>query len=102
MASSPANIAIEGRPRQKRRAACATSNISKGAGRACSTALDEVAAETGAALASVALGLDSWPSPAITAPIASATSVEQLEQLLAALTLDCQPEQIARLNEASA
>ena len=39
-------------------------------------ALDEVAAETGAALASVALAW-TMAQPAITAPIASATSLEQ-------------------------
>ena len=68
----------QGRPRQKRRAACATSNISKGEGMRVLEALDEVAAETGAALATIALA---WTiaQPGITAPLASATSVEQLE-----------------------
>ena len=64
-------------------------------------ALDEVAAETGAALATVALA---WlkAQPAVTAPIASATSVAQAEQLIAALRLELSPAQIARLTEASA
>lgn len=64
-------------------------------------ALDAVAAETGAALATVTLA---WTiaQPAITAAIASATSVEQLGELTAAMALELTPEQIARLNEASA
>ena len=53
-------------------------------------ALDEVAAETGASLATVALA---WTKaqPGITAPIASATSLEQFADLAAALTLDLTP-----------
>jgi aryl-alcohol dehydrogenase-like predicted oxidoreductase len=64
-------------------------------------ALDEVASETGAALATVT---HAWTmvQPAITAPIASATSMEQLGELLAALELQLTPEQIARLDAASA
>ena len=63
-------------------------------------ALDEVAAETGAAMATVALA---WlkAQPGITAPIASATSAEQLEELVAALHLDLTPAQLARLSQAS-
>lgn len=63
-------------------------------------ALDEVAAETGAALATVALAW-TMAQPAITAPIASATSVPQLAEQLAALELALTPQQLARLNEAS-
>lgn len=63
-------------------------------------ALDEVAAETGAALATVALAW-TMAQPAITAPIASATSPEQLAEQLAALELTLTPGQIARLNAAS-
>jgi aryl-alcohol dehydrogenase-like predicted oxidoreductase len=64
-------------------------------------ALDEVAAETGAALATVALA---WTKaqPAIAAPIASATSMPQLAELVAALQLHLTPDQIARLDAASA
>jgi len=40
--------------------------------------------------------------PAITAPIASATSVTQLDELTAALTLTLTLDQIARLDAASA
>ena len=64
-------------------------------------ALDDVAAETGAALATVALA---WTKaqPGITAPIASATSLDQARELIAALTLELTPPQIERLNAASA
>jgi aryl-alcohol dehydrogenase-like predicted oxidoreductase len=64
-------------------------------------ALDDVAAETGAAPATVALA---WTKtqPAITAPIASATSMPQLAELVAAFELDLTPDQIARLDAASA
>jgi aryl-alcohol dehydrogenase-like predicted oxidoreductase len=73
----------------------------EGRGMRVLAALDEVAAETGAALATVALA---WTKaqPGITAPIASATSVEQLHELIAALTLELTPDQIERLNAASA
>ena len=64
-------------------------------------ALDEVAAETGAALASVALAW-TMAQPTITAPIASATSVEQAEQLIAGMRLELTPAQLERLSEASA
>jgi len=63
-------------------------------------ALEEVAAETGAAMATIALA---WlkAQPAVTAPIASATSLSQAEQLAAALKLELTPGQIDRLNLAS-
>jgi aryl-alcohol dehydrogenase-like predicted oxidoreductase len=64
-------------------------------------ALDDIAAETGAAPATVAL---TWTmaQPAITAPIASATSVPQAAEMIAAMELDLTPQQIARLDAASA
>jgi len=64
-------------------------------------ALDEVAAETGAALATVALAW-SMAQPAITAPIASATSLDQLAELTAAFSLQLSSAQIERLDAASA
>lgn len=73
----------------------------EGRGPAVLAALDEVAAETGTALATVALAW-TMAQPAITAPIASATSMPQLAELVAALTLDLTPQQIARLDSASA
>lgn len=64
-------------------------------------ALDSVAAAHGASPAQVALA---WiiARPGITAPIASATSVAQLDELLGAARLSLPAEAIARLDEASA
>jgi aryl-alcohol dehydrogenase-like predicted oxidoreductase len=64
-------------------------------------ALDEIAAETGAALATISLA---WlmAQPAVTAPIASATSGSQLNELTAAMHLTLTLDQIARLDAASA
>lgn len=64
-------------------------------------ALDGVAAETGAKPAQIALA---WltAQPAVTAPIASATTVPQVEELLAAMELDLAAHQLARLDAASA
>jgi aryl-alcohol dehydrogenase-like predicted oxidoreductase len=64
-------------------------------------ALDEVAAEADAALATVALAW-TMAQPGITAPIASATSLDQARELVASLTLVLSPGQMERLNEASA
>jgi aryl-alcohol dehydrogenase-like predicted oxidoreductase len=63
-------------------------------------ALDDVAAESGAALATIALAW-TMAQPGITAPIASATSLQQLEQLTAALHLKLTPDQLRRLDHAS-
>ena len=63
-------------------------------------ALDEVAAETGAAVATVALAW-TMAQPAITAALASATSVPQLAELVEAMDLILTPEQISRLDAAS-
>ncbi|HEV2746117.1 MAG TPA: aldo/keto reductase [Allosphingosinicella sp.] len=64
-------------------------------------ALDQVAAETGATPAQVALA---WiaAQPGVAAPIASATNVEQIEELLGAMELELDAAQVARLSEASA
>jgi aryl-alcohol dehydrogenase-like predicted oxidoreductase len=64
-------------------------------------ALQDVAAETGAAMATVALA---WlkAQPGITAPIASATSAKQAAELVAALKLDLDRGQLEQLAEASA
>jgi aryl-alcohol dehydrogenase-like predicted oxidoreductase len=64
-------------------------------------ALDHIAAETGAAPATVALAW-TMAQPAITAPIASATSVPQAAEMIAAMELDLTPQQISRLDAASA
>ncbi|OON69652.1 aldo/keto reductase [Hymenobacter sp. CRA2] len=65
-------------------------------------ALDEVVAQhSGATLAQVALA---WimAQPGLTAPIASATSAQQVEELLPALQLTLSPAELDRLNQASA
>ena len=63
--------------------------------------LDEVAAEAGVTPAQIALA---WlaAQTGVTAPIASATSEAQIEELLGVLTLELSADQIARLNQASA
>ena len=73
----------------------------EGKGMRVLNALDEVAAETGAALATVALA---WlmAQPAVTAAVASATSVPQLAELVAAMQLDLSIDQLGRLDAASA
>ncbi len=62
-------------------------------------AMDEVVAETGASHAQVALA---WicAQPGIAAPIASATSVSQLAELVAAVSLKLEASQIKRLTKA--
>jgi aryl-alcohol dehydrogenase-like predicted oxidoreductase len=64
-------------------------------------AMDEVAAETGATLAQIALA---WlvAQPGVTAPIASATSVKQLEELLPAMDLTLSAGQLDKLVAAGA
>jgi len=64
-------------------------------------ALDEVAARVDANPAQVALA---WlmARPSITAPIASATSLEQVEDLIAATKLTLDADAIAQLDQASA
>lgn len=63
-------------------------------------AVDGVARASGATPAQVAL---SWlaAQPAVAAPIASATRVEQVEELLGAMRLTLTPEQLRALDEAS-
>jgi len=73
----------------------------EGRGMQVLAALDEVAAETGAALATVTLAW-TMAQPTITAAIASATSMPQLAELLASLQLRLTPDQLARLDAASA
>ena len=64
-------------------------------------ALDRVAARTGAKQAQIAIA---WlvAQPDVAAPIASATSVQQLEELIAATRLSLDAESMALLNHASA
>ncbi|HEY1245435.1 MAG TPA: aldo/keto reductase, partial [Hyphomicrobiaceae bacterium] len=64
-------------------------------------ALDDIAARTGSSPAGVALA---WlmARPSITAPIASATSVQQLEELIAATWLKLDADAVKQLDAASA
>ena len=73
----------------------------EGKGMRVLAALDALAGETGAALATIALA---WlmAQPSVTAPIASATSVDQLHELTAAMHLTLTADQIERLDAASA
>ena len=72
----------------------------EGRGMAVLAALDSVAAETGHSLATIALA---WTKvqPGITAPIASATSLDQFRDLAEALRLDLTPGQLEALGAAS-
>lgn len=72
----------------------------EGRGMRVLAALDEVSAETGAAPATVALAW-TMAQPGITAPIASATSLDQLRQLVPALKLELSRAQLQSLSEAS-
>ena len=62
-------------------------------------AVDAVAAEAGATPGQVALA---WlaAQPTVTAPIASATSLEQVQELLGAMNLSLSQDQVARLDAA--
>ena len=72
----------------------------EGRGKRVLEALDAVHSETGAPLAAIALA---WTNaqPGITATLASATSVEQLNQLTPAMDLELSAEQMALLDRAS-
>jgi hypothetical protein len=72
----------------------------EGRGPAVLAALDRIAAETGSTPARIALA---WVAaqPGVAAPIASARTLEQLEELLGAMTLEVGPAQLAMLDEAS-
>ena len=71
----------------------------EGKGAAVLAAMDSVAAETGATLAQIALA---WlaAQPGVTAPIASATSLGQLDELVGSWDVALTPEQLARLTAA--
>ena len=71
----------------------------EGRGKAVLDAMDQIAAETNATLAQIALA---WliAQPAVTAPIASATSARQIEELVPAMTLELSTEQLATLTQA--
>ena len=73
----------------------------EGRGQRVLAELDAISNETGAAPATVALA---WTrdQPGIAAALASATKLDQLKEITAALHLQLAPEQIDRLNAASA
>ena len=73
----------------------------EGKGPVVLAALDKIAAETGATLAQIALA---WlaAQPGVTAPIASATSTAQLEELLGSIDLVLTPDQLSTLDAAGA
>lgn len=73
----------------------------EGKGMRVLAALDQIGAETGAPLSAVALA---WTNaqPGVAATLASATSVDQLAELIVSMQLQLSAEQIARLDEASA
>lgn len=71
----------------------------EGKGPAVLAVMDRIAAETGATLSQIALA---WVAvqPGVTAPIASATSVEQLDELMGSQGLSLSDEQLAALSAA--
>jgi aryl-alcohol dehydrogenase-like predicted oxidoreductase len=71
----------------------------EGTGPSVLAALEKVAAETSHTLAQVALA---WVAAKITAPIASATSVVQVEELTGAMNVELSDRQVAVLDAASA
>lgn len=73
----------------------------EGKGPAVLAVMDAIAADRGASLAAIALA---WlmAKPGVTAPIASATSTDQLAELMQAIYLDLSPEEMSRLDAAGA
>ncbi|MFF8442880.1 aldo/keto reductase [Streptomyces californicus] len=90
-----------GTPVESARSATAGGHLESERGRKVLAALDRVAGERGAEIATVALA---WlaAQPTVAAPIASARTVEQLPALLAVAGLRLTDEEIALLSEASA
>ena len=79
--------------------AYALNEFAENGGWAMLTVMDEVAAETGATLAQIALA---WlvRQPGVAAPLASATSVAQLADLVKGVTLQLEDNQLNRLTGA--
>ncbi len=74
-------------------------DVLAGPGKPVLAAMDAVAEETGATLAQIALA---WliAQPGVTAPVASATSATQLDELLPAMTLSLSDAQLGSLTNA--
>ena len=86
---------LEGKPRGYR-----VKDMMNERGMRILAALDTVAAETGATPAQISLA---WlVARGVTAPIASATSVEQFNELLGSTTVKLSPDAVKLLNDASA
>jgi aryl-alcohol dehydrogenase-like predicted oxidoreductase len=90
-----------GRSVDSARAGGAARHLETERGRRVLGALDEIARDRGVAVATVALA---WlaAQPTVTAPIASARTVEQLPALLAVADLRLTEDELRRLTEASA
>ena len=73
----------------------------EGKGQAVLAVLDKISAETGAALGTIAIA---WliAQPGVAGALASSTSLDQVRESIAAMTLELTPGQIERLNAASA
>ncbi|HEX7089281.1 MAG TPA: aldo/keto reductase [Longimicrobiales bacterium] len=87
---------LEGRPRGRRVAKYLNDD-----GLRVISALETIAAARETAIATVALA---WllAKPTVTAPLASATSIEQLTELMAAPGLELTADEVARLDDAAA
>ena len=74
-------------------------DLLEGKGKSMLSAMDAVAAETGAKLPQIALA---WlaKQEGVVAPIASATSVQQLEELVGSWQLHLTDDQLVRLTDA--
>lgn len=73
----------------------------EGRGPAVLSVLDDIAAETGATQGQIALA---WVAaqPGVAAPIASARTLEQMEELIGGMELELTPDQLERLDRVSA
>jgi aryl-alcohol dehydrogenase-like predicted oxidoreductase len=85
---------------ESERASSVTEKYANDRGWTTLDALDEIAAARGVAVATVALA---WlrAQPTVLAPIASATSLEQLAELTASTSLELSPDELERLDQVS-
>jgi aryl-alcohol dehydrogenase-like predicted oxidoreductase len=76
-------------------------DLLEGRGKSVLDTMDQIAADSGASLAQIALA---WlmAQPGVTAPIASATSVAQVQELLGAMAVRLSTEQLDALDNAGA
>jgi aryl-alcohol dehydrogenase-like predicted oxidoreductase len=85
---------------ESERASSVTEKYANDRGWTTLDALDEIAVSRGVAVATVALA---WlrAQPTVLAPIASATSLEQLAELTASTSLELSPDELERLDQVS-